>query len=81
MSKNTVKRTIQVSGHSFKLHFCMFEKSQGKHKIWIIIKVIGIFSLFAKFKCSKVDTKMFLHVQSIQILKVDNPYFFQMSFF
>jgi hypothetical protein len=31
MGKITVKTTAQVSGHSLKLHFCMFEKSQGKH--------------------------------------------------
>ncbi len=23
-----------MSGHSLKLHFCMFEKSQGKHISW-----------------------------------------------
>jgi hypothetical protein len=45
-----------MSGHFLKPHFCMFERSQGRHKIWIIIKVIGIFSLFANFKCLKVDT-------------------------
>ncbi len=33
MGKIIVKRTTQVSGHSLKLHFCMFEKSQGKHSI------------------------------------------------
>jgi len=27
----TVKGTTQVNGHSLKLHFCMFEKSQGKY--------------------------------------------------
>jgi hypothetical protein len=26
-----VKGATQVSGHSLKLHFYMFEKSQGKH--------------------------------------------------
>jgi hypothetical protein len=31
MGKNIVKRTTQVSGHSLKLHFSIFEKSQRKH--------------------------------------------------
>jgi len=31
LGKNMVKGTTQVSGHSLKLHFCMFEKSQRKH--------------------------------------------------
>jgi hypothetical protein len=31
--KNTIiiKGATQMSGHSLKLHFCMFERSQGKH--------------------------------------------------
>jgi hypothetical protein len=28
---NTIKRTIQVNGHSLKLQFCMFKRSQMKH--------------------------------------------------
>ncbi len=28
---NIVKGATQVNGHSLKLHFCMFENSQGKH--------------------------------------------------
>jgi hypothetical protein len=31
MGKNTIKGAIQVNGHSLKLHFCIFEKSQRKH--------------------------------------------------
>jgi hypothetical protein len=31
MGKITIKEATQVNGHSLKLHFCMFEKSQGKH--------------------------------------------------
>jgi hypothetical protein len=30
MNKNIVKGATQVSGHSLKLHFCMFERSQVK---------------------------------------------------
>jgi hypothetical protein len=29
--KNTVKGATQVSAHSFKLYFYMFQKSKGKH--------------------------------------------------
>jgi hypothetical protein len=29
--KNIVKGATQMSGHFFKLHFCMFERSQEKH--------------------------------------------------
>jgi hypothetical protein len=31
VSKNIVKGATQLSGHSLKLHFGMFERSQGKH--------------------------------------------------
>ncbi len=31
MGKIIVKGATKVSGHFLKLHFCMFEKSQGKH--------------------------------------------------
>jgi hypothetical protein len=30
-SKITVKGATQLNGHSVNLHFCMFERSQGKH--------------------------------------------------
>jgi hypothetical protein len=41
------------------------------------------FPLIVDFTCSKFETrkKMFLHVQSIQTLRVDYLYFFQTSFF
>jgi hypothetical protein len=29
--KITMKGATQVNGHSLKLHFCMFERSQGKY--------------------------------------------------
>ncbi len=55
--KNTIKGTTQVSGHSLKLQFCMFEISLGKCIIvWTVIKKIGIFLLIAKFICSKLNT-------------------------
>jgi hypothetical protein len=31
LGKNIVKGATQVSGYSLKLHFFVFEKSQGKH--------------------------------------------------
>jgi hypothetical protein len=31
MGKIIIKGATQVNGHSLKLHFFMFEKSQGKH--------------------------------------------------
>jgi hypothetical protein len=31
MGKITIKGAIQVNGHSLKLHFYMFERSQMKH--------------------------------------------------
>jgi hypothetical protein len=37
LGKNIVKGTTPVSGHSLKLQFCMFEKSQRKHNNWIVI--------------------------------------------
>jgi hypothetical protein len=30
-NKNIIKGATQVNGHSLKLHFCMFERSQVKH--------------------------------------------------
>jgi hypothetical protein len=35
--KNIVKGVTQVSGHSLKLHFCMYEKSQMKTIVWIVM--------------------------------------------
>jgi len=31
MGKNTIKGATQMNAHSSKLHFCMFERSQGKY--------------------------------------------------
>jgi len=72
-----------VSGHSLKLHFCMFERSQRKFNSLDCHKFFIIFSINCKVYMFKVwhKSKMFSHVQNIQISRVDNPYFFQMSFF
>jgi hypothetical protein len=43
--KNIVKRATQVHGHSLKLNFCLFERSQGKHNSLDCHTVFGIFSI------------------------------------
>jgi hypothetical protein len=45
LGKNIVKRTTQVNGHSLKVHFCMFKKSQGKQNSLDYHKILGIFSI------------------------------------
>ncbi len=46
-----------MSGHSLKLHLCLFERSQGKHNNLDYHNVFwNIFLLIAKFTCSKLDT-------------------------
>ncbi len=83
MGKSTVKGATQVIEHSLKLHFCMFQRSQMKYIVWIVIMFLGIFSVNCKIYMLKVwhKSKMFLHVQSTQTSKMDNPHFFQMYFF
>jgi hypothetical protein len=51
--KNTINGATQVSGHSLKLHFCMFERSQVKHNS---LDCHNFFPLIAKFTWSKLDT-------------------------
>jgi hypothetical protein len=54
-----------VSGHSLKLHLCMFEKSQGNHNnLDYHIFFLEYFLLIAKFTCSKLDTNQFFFVCS-----------------
>jgi len=82
LGKNVVKGATQV-GHSFKLHFCMFEISQGKHNsLNCHNELLECFQLIVKFTCQNLtQIKFFLHVQNIQTLKVDNFFFPQTSFF
>jgi hypothetical protein len=70
-----------VNVHSLKLYFCMFEKSQVKYNNFDCHNLF--WTINRKFYMLKVlhKSKMFLYVQSIQTSKVDNPCFFQMSFF
>jgi hypothetical protein len=61
----------------------MFERLEGKHNSLDCHNFCGIFSINYKLYMFKAwhKSKMFLHVQSTQISKVDGPCFFQMSFF
>jgi hypothetical protein len=43
--KNIIKGAAQGSGHSLKLHFCMFEKSQRKHNSLDYHFFLEIFSI------------------------------------
>jgi hypothetical protein len=45
-----------VNGHSFKLQFYMFERSQGKHNNSNCHDFKEYFPLIANFTCSKLDT-------------------------
>jgi hypothetical protein len=46
-----------MSGHSLKLYFCMFERSQVKHDSLHCQNYFWeYFSLIVKFTCSKFDT-------------------------
>ncbi len=76
--KNIVKGATQVNGHSIKLHFWMFKRSQMKHNILDYQKKFGIFFINCKDYMLKAwyKSKMFLHVQSIQTSRIDNLYFF-----
>jgi hypothetical protein len=81
MGKNKAKGATQVNGHFFKLHFCMFERSQMKHDSLDCHDFLECLSSIAKLTCSKFDTnQFFLHVQSIQTLKVDYLCFCQIVF-
>jgi hypothetical protein len=54
MGKITIKGATQISGHSLKLHFCMFERSQGKRNSLDCHIVFGIFSINCKVYMFKV---------------------------
>jgi hypothetical protein len=56
MGKNIVKGTTQMSGHSLKFHFYMFEESQVKHNSLDCHNFFGIFFINLNFICSKLDT-------------------------
>jgi hypothetical protein len=83
LGKIIVIGATQVSEHFLKLYFWMFERSQGKHNSLDYHKFFGIFYINCKVYMFKAwhKSKMFLHVQISQTLRIDNPCFFQMSFF
>jgi len=56
MGKIIVKGATQVNGHFFKLHFCMFERSQNKHNNLDCQIFLKYFPLIANFTCSKFNT-------------------------
>jgi hypothetical protein len=70
-------------GHFLKLHFNMFERSQGKHNSLDCNNCFGILSINYKVYMFKAwqKSKMYLHVQSTQTLKMESPYFFSNIFF
>ncbi len=81
--KNTIKRATQVCGHSLKLHFCMFEKSQRKHNSLDYHFFWKYFPLITKFICSMLDTnkKYFCMFKALKPRKWTIFNFFKHSFF
>ncbi len=49
LSKDTIKGPTQVNGHSLKLHFCIFERSQVKHNNLDYNKFFEVFFINCKF--------------------------------
>ncbi len=82
MGNITIKGAIQMSGHSLKLRFFMFERSQIKHNSFDYHNFFGIFFINCKVYMLKIWHKslIFVHLQSIQTLKVDNLCFFKTFF-
>jgi hypothetical protein len=71
-----VKGTTKVNGHFLKLHFCMFERSQVKHKNLDCYSFLEYFSLIAKFTCSKVDInqKCFCMFKALKLMDFENVF-------
>ncbi len=71
-----------MSGHSLKLHFCIFKGSQGKHNSLNYHIFLEYFPLIAKFICSKLDTyqKCFCMFKDSN-LKSAQSLFFSNAFF
>jgi hypothetical protein len=65
--KIIVKIATQVSGHSLKLRFCMFEKSQGRHNSLDCHKFFkNIFHQLENLHAqSLTQINFFLHFQNI----------------
>jgi len=71
-----------VNGHSLKLHFCMFERSQRSIIIHFFI-FFEYLSSIAKFTCSKLDTnhKCFCMSKTLKPQKWTFFVFFKHIFF
>jgi len=71
-----------VNGHSLKLHFYMFERSQRKHNSLNCYKVfLNIFHYLQILHAQNLTQIFFkLHVQSTQTLRVESLNFFQTFF-
>jgi hypothetical protein len=72
LGENTIKGPTQVNGHSLKLHFFMFERSQVKHNNFgLSLFFLEYFSLNTNFTCSKHS-----NLKSGQCLFFSNVFFF-----
>ncbi len=73
-----------MSGHSLKIAFYMFEKSQGKHNSLDCHKCFwNIFPLIVEFTCSKLDRnqKCFCMFKTFKLQKWTIFIFFKCPFF
>jgi hypothetical protein len=83
LGKNIVKGATQVSGHSLKLHFCVFESHKESIIVWIVIIFLGIFFINYKSYMLKVWPKKFKNFACSKHLNFESGkfFFFQMSLF
>jgi hypothetical protein len=71
-----------MSGHCFKLHFCMLEKSQGNHHNLDCHNFFRTFPLITNFTNSKFDTnkKCFCMFKTLKPQKWIDPFFSNIFF-
>ncbi len=84
MGKIIIKGATQVSGHSLKFYFCMFEKSQRKqNSLDCHNNFLEYFSLIANFTFSKLDInkKCFCMFKTLKSWKWTILIFFKRPFF
>ncbi len=72
-----------MNGHSLKLHFCMFKRSQRKHNSLDCHFFWEYFSLITNFTCSKLNTnqKCFCMFKTFKPWEWTSLYFFKHPFF
>jgi 2-iminoacetate synthase ThiH len=81
MGKSIIKRATQVSGHSLKLHFCMFEKSQGRHNSLDCHKKFkNIFHQLENLHAQRLTQIIFSFAFSKHLNLNNGDFFFQMYF-